>query len=105
MRKHVIHQLPIVDKNKIVVDVLTIDGLIAAQERVNRVVLMAGGLGVRLKPLTDNCPKPMLKVGGKPILEHLVESFSRQGFRNFYISINYRAEYIQDYFGDGARWG
>ncbi len=105
MKKHVIHQLPIVDDNQIVINVLTIDGLIAAQDKDNRVILMAGGLGMRLRPLTDNCPKPMLKVGGKPILEHLIESFSQQGFRNFYISVNYRAEYIESYFGDGSKWG
>lgn len=105
MKKHVIHQLPIVNHNQTVIDLLTIDNLISAQEKINRVVLMAGGLGLRLRPLTDNYPKPMLKVGGKPILEHLIESFSQQGFRNFYISINYKAEHIQNYFGDGSRWG
>jgi NDP-sugar pyrophosphorylase family protein len=66
---------------------------------------MAGGLGERLRPLTDSCPKPMLHVGGKPILENILESFIDQGFCNFFISVNYMAEAIIDYFGDGSCWG
>lgn len=70
----------------------------------NPVFLMAGGFGSRLKPLTDACPKPMLKVGDKPILEIALNSFIRAGFHNFYISLHYMPEQIQAYFGDGSRW-
>lgn len=70
----------------------------------NPVFLMAGGFGSRLKPLTDNCPKPMLKVGDKPILEIVLNSFIRAGFHNFYMSLHYMPEQIQAYFGDGSRW-
>jgi NDP-sugar pyrophosphorylase family protein len=66
---------------------------------------MAGGLGVRLRPLTEDIPKPMLKVGAKPILETILDSFVQAGFSEFHISVNYKAEVIQSHFGDGARWG
>lgn len=105
MRKHVIHHMPLVNAAGQVVGLMTRDELIGSIERANWVLLMAGGLGTRLTPLTDDCPKPMLKVGGKPILETIVESFAEQGFRRLFISVNYRAEMIRDHFGDGRRWG
>jgi dTDP-glucose pyrophosphorylase len=67
----------------------------------NPVFIMAGGFGTRLKPLTDNCPKPMLKIGDKPILETVIRSFVKAGFKNFYISTHYMPEVIRDYFGKG----
>lgn len=70
----------------------------------NPVFLMAGGFGTRLKPLTNDCPKPMLRVGEKPILELVLLSFIRSGFHNFYISLHYMPEQIQQYFGDGSKW-
>jgi NDP-sugar pyrophosphorylase family protein len=66
---------------------------------------MAGGLGTRLKPLTDQRPKPMLLVGGKPILETIAESFVEQGFKRIFMAVNYKADMIRDHFGDGQRWG
>lgn len=74
-------------------------------EHPNIVVLMAGGLGSRLGSLTRDCPKPMLKLGGKPILQHILEKFIHQGFCSFYISVNYKREVIEHYFGDGQQWG
>lgn len=71
----------------------------------NPVVLMAGGLGTRLRPLTSDCPKPMLKVGKKPILETIITNFKEQGFWNFYIAVNYKSEMVQDYFDDGSKFG
>lgn len=71
----------------------------------NPVVLMAGGLGTRLRPLTDEIPKPLLTVGDKPILETIIDSFASNGFSNFFISVNYKAEMIEDYFGDGSEKG
>ncbi|MBF0127959.1 MAG: NTP transferase domain-containing protein, partial [Magnetococcales bacterium] len=65
----------------------------------------AGGLGSRLAPLTDMIPKPLLKVGSKPILEVILESFIAYGFHRFFLSVNYRKEMIKEYFGDGSGWG
>ncbi|MEW5772893.1 MAG: nucleotidyltransferase family protein [Thermodesulfobacteriota bacterium] len=73
--------------------------------RENWVVLMAGGLGTRLRPLTDDCPKPLLKVGGKPILQTIIEKFREAGFYRFFLSVNYRAEMVRAFFGDGSHLG
>lgn len=71
----------------------------------NPVVLMAGGRGTRLLPLTESRPKPLLTIGRKPIIEILLEMLVRQSFREFYISVNYKREMIESYCGDGGRWG
>ena len=105
MRKYVFHHLPIVDENKMVVGLVTLDELIGSIERPNWVVLMAGGQGKRLLPLTENCPKPLLNVRGKPILESIIESFVEQGFKRIFLSVNYKAEMIKNHFGKGDRWG
>lgn len=72
--------------------------------RGNPVIIMAGGKGKRLYPLTQNCPKPMLHVGGKPMLEIILEQCIEAGFQQFYISVNYLKEQIKEHFNDGARW-
>ncbi|WP_078555814.1 nucleotidyltransferase family protein [Bacillus alkalicellulosilyticus] len=100
-----IKHLPIVDENKRIVNIISLDELIKSEKKENVVVLMAGGLGTRLKPLTDNIPKPLLRVGPKPILETTLESFVAYNFSNFYISVNYRADLIKGYFNDGSKWG
>ncbi|RTL56015.1 MAG: CBS domain-containing protein [Rhodocyclaceae bacterium] len=105
MRRKVLHHIPLVDANRFVTGLATLDELAGIVQHSNCVVLMAGGLGSRLRPLTENCPKPMLHVGGKPILENILEGFVEQGFCNFFISVNYMAETIMDHFGDGSRWG
>ncbi|HTB04906.1 MAG TPA: nucleotidyltransferase family protein [Bradyrhizobium sp.] len=105
MRRHSIHQLPIVDAEGNVTDVKLIDDLAASPQSDHWVVLMAGGLGSRLKPLTDDIPKPLLRIGDKPILETVLSGFIKAGFGRFYISVNYKAEMIRDYFGDGTAWG
>jgi dTDP-glucose pyrophosphorylase/CBS domain-containing protein len=105
MRTNVLHHIPLVDEDGVVLQVITLDELSGIVRNSNWVVLMAGGLGSRLLPLTENCPKPMLHIGRKPILENILEGFVDQGFCNFYISVNYLAEAIMDYFGDGSRWG
>ncbi|WP_178861204.1 nucleotidyltransferase family protein [Thiomicrorhabdus cannonii] len=71
----------------------------------NAVVLMLGGLGTRLRPLTETVPKPMLKVGNRPILDTIVSHIAEQGFTEFYFCINYLGEQIRAYFGNGERWG
>lgn len=66
---------------------------------------MAGGVGSRLRPLTDDTPKPMLRVGDRPLLETILENFIEYGFHHFYFSVNYMADVIKDHFRDGSRWG
>ena len=74
-------------------------------KRNNIMVIMAGGIGKRLLPHTENCPKPMLEVSGKPILEHIIERAKSEGFKNFILSINYLGEMIEGYFGTGEKMG
>lgn len=105
MRQKVIHQLPLIDSNQRVVGLITLDELIGAVDHPNWVVIMAGGLGKRLYPLTAECPKPLLSIGGKPILEIIIENFAAEGFKNIFISVNYKAEMIQEYVGQGDLWG
>ncbi len=100
-----VKQIPIVDEVNTLFGIEFIDDYLKVSEKPNLVVLMAGGLGSRLRPLTENIPKPMLTVGSKPILETIIESFSRHGYRNFLLSVNYRAEQIRDYFTDGQALG
>lgn len=105
MQRKQLHRIPIVDEQGRVVGIEFLEELIQPHLKENWVVLMAGGLGSRLRPLTNDCPKPMLKVGNKPLLETILENFIEYGFRHFYISVNYMAEMVKEYFGDGSRWG
>lgn len=100
-----LHQIPVLDQQGHLITVEVLDDLLQARHRDNWVVLMAGGLGSRLRPLTDDCPKPLLKVGTKPLLEIILENFLEHGFQKFYFSVNYRADMVQAHFGDGSRWG
>ena len=95
--------IPKLDKDMHVIDLVGAD--IEPNVKDNAVFIMAGGFGKRLRPLTDHCPKPMLKVGNKPILENIIENFISSGFHNFYISTHYLNEQIESYFGDGSRFG
>jgi dTDP-glucose pyrophosphorylase len=98
-------QIPIVDDQNKIVGLETIHGLLDKRQIGNPVFLMAGGFGTRLYPLTESCPKPMLKIGDKPILELIIETFIRDGFYNFFISTHYLPNVIKNHFGDGSRWG
>ena len=100
-----IYQVPVVDGDYNVVGVEEIDELLKPKSYPNRVILMVGGLGTRLRPLTDTIPKPMLHVGGKPILQTIIERFASYGFTNIIMCVNYKSDIIQDYFGDGSRFG
>ena len=104
MSSHCILSIPIVE-NSIILGLETISSVAKPEKYDNPVFIMAGGFGTRLRPLTDECPKPMLKVGDKPILETLLLQFVQAGFRNIFISTHYMPEQITEYFGDGARWG
>jgi GTP:adenosylcobinamide-phosphate guanylyltransferase/predicted transcriptional regulator len=105
MRKNQIRQIPIVNDSHEVCGLEILDNFSDFNKKNNIVILMAGGLSTRLRPLTNDCPKPMLKVGGKPILETILLSLIESGFHLFYISINYLGEQIKEYFGNGEKWG
>lgn len=105
MKNTTLHHIPVLDYDGSLVGLEFIDDLVNQGIRDNWVLLMAGGSGTRLRPLTEACPKPLLNVGGKPVLETILEKFMEQGFKHFYISVNYRADMIIQYFGDGSRWG
>ena len=105
MQRLSIRQMPLVDTMGRVLDVVVLSQLQLRETHTNPVVLMAGGMGVRMRPFTSDTPKPMLKVGGKPMLESIIEDFKRQGFSNFIISVNYLAEKVIDHFGDGSALG
>jgi len=100
-----LRHMPVVNRDGRLVRLEILDEFLASRERQNTVVLMAGGLGTRLRPLTEKCPKPMLKVGNRPLLESILETFIEYGFHRFYISVNYMAEVVKSHFGDGSRWG
>lgn len=104
MREYSLRQIPIVDQNKFLHGIILQNELIDAPRRHNSVVIMAGGRGKRLAPLTDSTPKPMLLAGGKPMLETILEKFITQGFVKFYFAINYLGGQICDHFGDGKNW-
>lgn len=104
MEKKELHAIPVLN-NHVVVGLETLHGLLHKPQYENPIFLMAGGFGTRLKPLTDNCPKPLLKVGERPILETVILSFIRSGFSNFYISTHYLPEMIKETIGNGSRWG
>ena len=105
MRRLTLHQMPVVDANGIVVGLKTVDDFLAAPVRDHWVVVMAGGLGRRLEDLTRDTPKPMLRIGARPLLETLVRGYADQGFRRFYFAVNYKAEQIEAHFGNGEALG
>lgn len=105
MRSRGLHQVPVVDDAGIVVGMEVLDDFLNTPTRENWVVIMAGGMGQRLEPLTRDTPKPMLQVGSRPLLETIVRGYSSQGLRRFYFAVNYKAEQIERHFGDGSEFG
>jgi CBS domain-containing protein len=104
MKESNLINLPIVNDNRHLLSLFTSKVRFVGKFD-NPVVLMLGGLGTRLKPLTDTMPKPMLNIGDKPILAIILEQFISQGFSNFYFCINYLGDIIKSYFKDGSDWG
>jgi dTDP-glucose pyrophosphorylase len=105
MERYQLLLLPVVDDDYQVISIAFLYDLLQKPRLDNAVCLMAGGFGTRLRPLTESCPKPMLRLGDKPILELIMLRFIQAGFHRFYISTHYMPELIRDYFGDGSRWG
>lgn len=100
-----LHQIPIIDDEGRVIGLKEIEELVRPYHKPNKVILMVGGLGSRLRPLTETTPKPMLKVGNKPILQTIVEKFSEYGFTDIIMCVNYKSNIIQEYFGNGNAFG
>lgn len=104
MRANRIHQLPVVDDERRVVGLHLWDEITGPNERPNLMVIMAGGLGTRLAPHTETCPKPLLSLAGKPMLEHIIERAKTEGFTHFVLAVRYLGHMIEQYFGNGAPW-
>lgn len=110
MKKKNVLQIPIVDKDLKVIGLKTINGIMGDKNILNGkfdnpVLIMAGGLGKRLLPITEETPKPLIKLGGKPIIENILIQLIDSGFSNFFISTNYKANKFKEYFKDGSDWG
>jgi dTDP-glucose pyrophosphorylase len=100
-----IQQIPVVDERRHVVGLHLWDEITSPPVRPNLMVIMAGGMGTRLRPHTESCPKPLLPVAGKPMLEHIIERAKLEGFSHFALAIHYLGHMIEDYFGSGERLG
>lgn len=98
-------QIPILDQNNVVCGLYLLDDLLENNQLENCVFIMAGGLGKRLRPLTNMRPKPMVEVNGKPILQIIIESLAQYGFYHIYIALNYKGEMIKEFFGSGSQYG
>lgn len=98
-----VQQIPLVNERREVVGLHLWDEITTPPERPNLMVIMAGGMGTRLRPHTENCPKPLLPVAGKPMLEHIIERARLEGFSRFVLAVHYLGHMIEDYFGDGDR--
>ena len=105
MRNKLIHCIPIIGESGRIVGLEAESHLLWQGTNETSIVLMAGGLGMRMRPLTNTLPKPLLEINGKPLLEHIIARFAEQGFRKFFISVNYKSKMIKDYFGSGEKYG
>ena len=98
-------QIPVVDEHRHVVGLHLWDEIATPRARPNQMVIMAGGMGTRLRPHTEDCPKPLLPVAGKPLLEHIIERARSEGFSNFVLAIQYLGHMVENYFGNGEHLG
>ena len=105
MRRRGIRHLPVLDAERRVVDLLRLEDLVAPPPLPTRAVLMAGGQGRRLRPLTDVTPKPLLRVGGKPLLEIMIERLRQSGIGEVTVALHHKSEMIRSDLGDGGRLG
>jgi dTDP-glucose pyrophosphorylase/predicted transcriptional regulator len=105
MQARLIDQVPVVDEAGRVVGLHLLHDIIGGRNLNNAAVIMAGGKGMRLRPITEHLPKPMIKVAGRPILERLVLHLVSYGITRIYLAVNYMGHVIEDHFGDGSRFG
>jgi dTDP-glucose pyrophosphorylase len=105
MRKHMVRQIPLVDEDGRVADLVTASDIVAEDEPKLQAMIMAGGYGTRMQPLTQNCPKPLLPVGDKPLLSHIIDQLKQAGINRVNLSTFYLADRIQQHFGDGSEHG
>lgn len=105
MQENLLRQIPILDKEGRVKDLVMIDDLMPNKDLSIQAIIMAGGMGTRLRPLTEDIPKPMLPVGGKPLIELLVKQLCQSGIRRVNIATHYKSEVILNHFGDGRAFG
>lgn len=104
MQANKLQQLPVVDAQRRLLDLHAWEVVVHTEARPQLMVVMAGGEGTRLRPHTADCPKPLLPVSGKPMLQHILERAKSEGFTQFVFAVNYLGHMIEDHFGDGARW-
>jgi dTDP-glucose pyrophosphorylase len=105
MTANKIQQIPVVDENRHVVGLHLWDEISLPINRSNLMVIMAGGIGSRLRPFTEDCPKPLLRISGRPMLEHIIERAKLDGFNHFVLAIHYLGHMIEDCFDNGERLG
>ena len=105
MSANKVFQVPVIDEDLRLVDLFLWEELSSPAARDNTMVIMAGGKGSRLLPKTEKIPKPMLRLGEKPILEHIIERAKEEGFSRFILAIHHLGEVIEEYFGDGKTLG
>jgi dTDP-glucose pyrophosphorylase len=105
MQSNGIRQIPIVDENNRLIGLHLWDKISLPASRPNIFIIMAGGRGARLGAQTENCPKPLLLVSGKPILEHIINRAKAEGFTHFVLAIHYLGYMIESYFGNGKKLG
>lgn len=105
LQRHNILHLPLVDSEQGVVALVTMDDFLPAKESPLDAVIMAGGEGTRLRPLTDELPKPMLPVGDQPLMEHTLEQLRSAGIKHVNVTVHHKSEKITEYFGDGHGFG
>jgi dTDP-glucose pyrophosphorylase/CBS domain-containing protein len=105
MKEHSVRQIPLLDRQGRVAGLVTIDELTPLQGLALQAVIMAGGPGMRLRPLTEEVPKPMLPVGDRPLMERMIEQLRGAGVRRVNITTHYKGEKILNYFGDGGQFG
>jgi dTDP-glucose pyrophosphorylase/CBS domain-containing protein len=102
LREHRIRHLPIINDDRRLVGIVTIDDFVPTKNPALQALVMAGGIGSRMRPLTDSLPKPMLPVGDKPLMEIIVQQLKKVGIERINVSVHHESEKITDYFGDGS---
>ena len=105
LRKRALHHAVVVDTDGHLLGLLLLEDLTDPAPLENEVFIFAGGKGTRLRPLTESMPKPLVPVGGRPILERILDDLSAHGFKKAWLAVNYMAEQIEEAIGDGSRYG